>query len=310
MNIAILSRGPYLYSTQSLLRAGVQRGHQMRIIDHTRCHLVLHKNSPQIFYQNMRLSHIDAIIPRVGASVTSLGAAVIEHFDMMNVFSLLGVNALRQSRDKLRSFQKLSRHGIALPKTALVGPPEELRPLINSLGGFPIVIKLLEGTHGNGVVMADNYQQAISMVEAFQKLKERVLVQEFIKEANGADIRALVVGKEVVAVMKRQAIEGDFRSNLHRGAKAFRDRLSKEEQEMVLNTVKIMGLDVAGVDLLRSNRGPLIMEVNASPGLEGIETITGVNVAGKIIAYLEKRFQTWNQKRIDGERANEERVTI
>jgi len=290
MNIAILSRGPTLYSTQSLLRAGVQRGHQMRIIDHARCHLLIQQGKPQIFYDNIRLSHIDAIIPRIGASITNQGAAVIEHFEMMNVFSLLQASALQQARDKMRSLQKLSRSGIPVPKTALVSPTEELRPIINAVGGLPVVIKLLESTHGQGVVMANTHQQARSIIEAFQKLRERVLIQEFIKEANGADIRALVVGSEVVAVMKRQAIDGEFRSNLHRGANAFRDQLTNEEKEIVKQTVKLMNLEVAGVDLLRSSRGPLIIEVNASPGLEGIETITGVRVGSKIIRHLERCY--------------------
>jgi ribosomal protein S6--L-glutamate ligase len=305
MNIAILSRGPTLYSTQSLIRAGIQRGHQVRVIDHTRCHLFIEKGRPQIYYDNLRLSHIDAIIPRVGASVTAYGAAVIEHFEMMNVFSLMRPQALQQARDKLRSLQKLARSGIPAPKTALIGPTEDLLPMINVVGGLPIVIKLLESTHGEGVVMAETHQQALSIIEAFQRLKERVLIQEFIREANGADIRALVIGNEVVAVMKRQAAEGDFRSNLHRGASAGRDRLTEEETELVKRTVKVMGLEVAGVDLLRSDRGPLVIEVNASPGLEGIETITGVPVAAKIIQHLENRYQAWRELQKERRKTNQ-----
>ena len=302
MNIAILSRGPYLYSTQSLVKAGVRRGHRVRVIDHTRCHLILEKGSPQIFYENMRLSNIDAIIPRVGASVTAQGASVIEQFELMKVFSLLKAGPLQQARNKLRSLQKLAHCGIQVPKTALVGPSEELLHLIHAVGGLPIVIKLLEGTHGTGVLLAENKQQAFSMVEAFQKLKERILIQEFIKEADGADIRALVVGNNVVAVMKRQAGKGEFRSNLHRGAIATRDKLTEAEKEVVKKTVQVMGLEVAGVDLLRSERGPLIMEVNASPGLEGIETTTGVDVAGKIIDHLQWRYNTWKEIRRERKR--------
>lgn len=295
MNIAILSRGPQLYSTQSLLRAGIQRGHQMRIIDHTRCHLMIQRGKPQIFYNNMRLSHIDAIIPRVGASVTAYGAAVIEQFEMMGVFSLLRPQALQQARDKLKTLQKLSSSGLPVPKTILVGPTEDLVPMINTLGGLPVVIKLLESTHGQGVLLAETHRQAVSIIEAFQRLKERILIQEFIKEAGGADIRALVVGADIVAVMKRQAKAGEFRSNLHLGANAARDQLSDRESELVKKAVRMMGLEVAGVDLLRSDRGPLIMEVNASPGLEGIQTITGVNVSKKIMEYLEMRYRIWRE---------------
>lgn len=276
----------------------------MRIIDHTRCHLLIQKGKPQIFYENMRLTHIDAIIPRVGASVTAHGATVIEHFEMMGVFSILRAPALQQARDKLRSLQKLSRCGLSVPKTALVGPAEDLLPLINAVGGLPVVIKLLESTHGQGVVLAESYRQAVSIIEAFQKLKERVLIQEFIKEANGADIRALVVGSEIVAVMKRQAGEGEFRSNLHLGANAMLDRLTEEETDLVRKAVRMMGLEVAGVDLLRSDRGPLVMEVNASPGLEGIETITGVGVAVKIIEHLETRYRLWRETQKENRKFN------
>lgn len=267
----------------------------MRVIDHMRCHLLVEENKPQIFYENLQLSHIDAVIPRVGASVTAHGATVIEHFEMMEVFSILRAQALLQARDKLRSIQRLSFHGIPVPRTALLGPQEELMPVINAIGGLPIVIKLLESTHGEGVLLAENHHQVLSIIEAFQKLGQRVLLQEFIREANGADIRALVIGDEVVAVMKRQAAHGDFRSNLHRGARAFMDQLTAEEENIVKKTVRIMELEVAGVDLLRSNRGPLIMEVNASPGLEGIETTTGVRVASKIIEHVEKRHIHWHK---------------
>lgn len=291
MNIAILSRGPQLYSTQSLWRAGANRGHQMRIIDHTRCNLVIERGLPEIYYENHPLSTLDAVIPRIGASVTSIGASVINQFEMMGVFTVARADALLQSRDKLRCLQKLSRFGIEIPKTVFVTPGAEISPLINLVGGIPVVIKLLESTHGIGVILAEALNQAESVVEAFQKLKERIILQEFIKEADGADIRALVVAGEVVAAMKRKAKEGEFRSNLHRGASSTLIKLSDREEKLVKKAVRIMGLDVAGVDILRSKRGPLLMEVNASPGLEGIESTTQVDVAGKIIDHIERRVR-------------------
>jgi ribosomal protein S6--L-glutamate ligase len=289
MNIAILSRGPQLYSTQSLYRAGLRRGHYMHIIDHTRCTLVVDRGAPQVYYDDFRLNSIDAVIPRIGASVTSQGAAVINQFEMMNAFTVARAEALLQSRDKLRCLQKLSRCGIDTPRTVFAAPGQNLSHLINLVGGLPIVIKLLESTHGIGVLLAESYHSAESAVEAFQKLGGRVLLQEFIAEAQGADIRAFVVAGEIVATMKRQAQEGEFRSNLHRGASSTAIHLNEHEQQLVKKTVRMMGLDVAGVDILPSNRGPLIIEVNASPGLEGIETTTQVDIAGKIIDFVEKR---------------------
>ena len=252
MNIAILSRGPQLYSTQSLWRAGANRGHQMRIIDHTRCNLIIERGIPQIYYENHPLNMLDAVIPRIGASVTSVGAAVINHFEMMGVFTVARADALLQSRDKLRCLQKLSRFGIEVPKTIFITPGSEIAPLVQLVGGPPVVIKLLESTHGVGVILANELQQAESVVEAFQKLKERIIVQEFIREAEGADIRALVVAGQVVAAMKRKAKAGEFRSNLHRGATSTLIKLSDREEKLVKKAVRIMGLDVAGVDILRS----------------------------------------------------------
>lgn len=291
MNIAILSKGPQLYSTQSLIRAGIRRGHHMRVIDHTRCNLVINNGGAQVIYEDQRIRRIHAIIPRIGASVTMHGAAVINQFEAMNVFTVAKADALIQSRDKLRCLQILARFRLPVPKTLLVGAGQELSELIRHVGGLPVIIKMAESTHGVGVVLAETFATAESIVEAFRKLKEKVLLQEYIVESSGADVRVLVVGGEIIAAMKRQAKEGEFRSNLHRGASSEPIRLEEEEEELVKKAVKLLGLDVAGVDLLRSKRGPLIIEVNASPGLEGIETTTGIDIAGKIIEFIEKRTE-------------------
>ena len=291
MKIAILSRGPQLYSTQSLLRAGLERRHEMHIVDHTRCSLLIERGKARVYYDGYPLPRFDAIIPRIGASVTLQGAAVISHFEAMGAFTVARNEALMQSRDKLRCLQKLARCGIEVPRTLAVVPGQELHPLLPHIGGLPVVIKLLESTHGMGVILAENFRTASSIIEAFQRKGERLLIQEFIKEAQGADIRVLVVAGQVVAAMERQAQAGEFRSNLHLGASASAIELSPQEIELAQKVAQIMGLDVAGVDFLRSRRGPLVMEVNASPGLEGIEGYTGVDVAGKIIAFVEQRVR-------------------
>lgn len=291
MKIAILSRGPQLYSTQSLVRAGIKRGHFMHIVDHTRCTLAVGRGRPKIYYNDYPLERFDAVIPRIGASVTSQGASVISQFEMMQCFTVARSEALLQARDKLRCLQKLVRCGIEVPRTASVVAGQDLMPMLHEVGGLPVVVKLLESTHGNGVILAETYRTAESVIEAFQRLGERIIIQEFIQEAKGADIRALVVAGEVVATMKRQARGGEFRSNLHRGATAEVVSLGEQEEEAVLRSVKMLGLDVAGVDFLRSRRGPLVMEVNASPGLEGIEGVTGVDVAGRIIEFIERRHE-------------------
>ena len=291
MNIAILSRGPQLYSTQSLFRAGIKRGHHVQIIDHTRCDLLVEKNFVEVYYENLPLEHLDAIIPRIGASVTNQGAALINHLELMNIFSVARPNALLQSRDKLRTLQKLSRFGIDIPKTVFVNSTANLGRMVEELGGFPIVVKLLEGTHGIGVILSENISNAEATIEAFHRMKEQVLIQEFIREAEGADIRVIVVDGQVVAAMKRQARPGEFRSNLHRGASSELVKLTAREEHVAKKAVRIMGLDVAGIDLLRSSRGPLVMEVNASPGLEGIETTTGIDVSGKIFDFIEKKVR-------------------
>lgn len=295
MRIAILSRNPNLYSTHSLYRAAFRRGHQVEVIDHTHCNLIIEKNIPQIFYQGRRLIGIDAVIPRIGASVTSYGAAVIKQFELMNIYTLLRSDALLQARDKLRCLQKLSVAGIDVPRSFIAYQTLELPALLDQLPNGPVVIKLLESTHGAGVVIAESRQSAISIIEAFSNTGNRVMVQEYIEEAGGADIRVLVAGGEIVTAMKRQAVDGEFRSNLHRGAAAVPVELSEKEIAIVKKAVKVMGIDVAGVDLLPSRRGALVMEVNASPGLEGIETTTGVDVAGAIINYVSRRVKRWKE---------------
>ena len=250
---------------------------------------MIDQDVPQVYYEMERLQDIDAVIPRIGASVTSQGVAVVNQFEIAHVFSVAKAEAILRSRDKLRCLQKLAKSGVPSPKTLLAGPGQDIVPYIQLLGGLPVVIKMLESTHGVGVILAESYHNAESTVEAFQKLNGQVLIQEFIAEAGGADLRAFVVAGEIVAAMKRQAREGEFRSNLHRGAASIPVELTEEESQMVKKAVRLIGLDVAGVDLLRSNRGPLIMEVNASPGLEGIETTSGVDIAGMIIQFIEQR---------------------
>ena len=291
MKIGILSRGPHLYSTRSLLRAAIRRGHTVKVIDHTRCNLVFERGFSRIECDLATLRNFEAIIPRIGASVTAQGAAVINGFEMMNVFTTVRSEALLLSRNKLRSLQKLARCGVDIPKTFFITPGQDIKAMIDSLGGLPVVIKLLEGTHGAGVILAESRENLQATIEAFHRLKGTILVQEYIREAQGSDIRAIVVAGEIVATMKRQAREGEFRSNLHRGATAERAILTAEEESIIKDAVRVMGLDVAGVDILRSSRGPLVMEVNASPGLEGIETATGIDVSGKIIYFIEKRYK-------------------
>lgn len=288
MNIAILSRGPQLYSTQALLKAAESRGHRVFIIDHLFCSIVIEKGYPQVYYGENMLRGIDAIIPRIGASVTFQGAAITRQFEMMGVFSVASSEALLRSRDKLRCMQLLSMADIGLPKTAFANYTDNAQELIDAVGGPPLIIKLLKGTHGLGVILAENNTTAESVIESFNRIRERIIVQEFIAESEGADVRAFVVDGVVIAAMKRRARPGEFRSNLHRGATAIHIKLTKEEEETALKAVKMLGLHVAGVDMLQSNRGPLVLEVNPSPGLEGITTTTGIDVAGKIIEFIEK----------------------
>lgn len=289
MNIVILSRGPHLYSTKSLYKAATARGHRVEVVDHTDCNLLLEKGRLNIAYKDRFLDDVDAIIPRIGSSVTLQGAAVIQQFELMKVFTVARSHALLQARDKLRCLQKLASCGLDVPHTVFIGQARDLETLIDQVGGLPVIVKITESTHGSGVLLAETYRNAENVVEAFHRLKERVMIQEFIRESAGVDIRVLVVAGRVVAAMKRKARQGEFRSNLHRGAAAVAETLSAREKELAIKATQIMGLDVAGVDLLRSDRGPLILEVNASPGLEGIENTTGVNVAGRIIQFIERK---------------------
>lgn len=288
MKIGILSRSSSLYSTKRLVEAAKARGHDVEVIDTLKCYMDITSKKPMVHYQNRELSDFDAIIPRIGASITFYGTAVIRQFEMMGVFSLNESVAISRARDKLRSLQLLSRKGIGLPITGFAHNTKMTQDLIKLVGGAPLVIKLLEGTQGKGVVLAETDKAAESVIDAFREMDANILVQEFIKEANGSDIRCFVIGDEVVASMKRTAKPGEFRSNLHRGGTAEIIEITKEEKEAAIGATKALGLSVAGVDLLRSTRGPLIMEVNSSPGLNGIETATGKDVAGMIIEYLEK----------------------
>ncbi|MBN8575470.1 MAG: 30S ribosomal protein S6--L-glutamate ligase [Cyclobacteriaceae bacterium] len=302
MNIAILSRDPKLYSTRRLKEAGEKRGHKVEIIDHMKCVLLIEKKNPMVWYNGRRLDYFDAIIPRIGASVTFYGAAVVRQFEMMKVFTAVESQALIRSRDKLRSLQILSRAGLGLPKTIFMDYSRDTEGVIEAVGGAPVVIKLLEGTQGLGVVLAENKKAAQSVIEAFHGVKTRIIVQEFIKEAKGSDIRAFVVNGEVVGAMKRQATrEGEFRSNLHRGGVATVVKLDRHEKHAAIEAAKKMGLGVAGVDMLPSKRGPLIIEVNSSPGLEGIEGATKVDIAGKIYLYLEEHA---GKKKIQKDKIN------
>ncbi|HTJ50792.1 MAG TPA: 30S ribosomal protein S6--L-glutamate ligase [Cyclobacteriaceae bacterium] len=288
MNIAILSRNSKLYSTKRLKQACEARGHKVEVIDHLKCVLFIEKKNPVVLYQGKRLDYFDAVIPRIGASVTFYGAAVVRQFEMMKVFTAIESQALIRSRDKLRCLQILSRAGLGLPKTIFMDYSRETEGIVEAVGGAPVVIKLLEGTQGLGVVLAENKKAAQSVIEAFHGLHARIMVQEYIKESKGSDIRAFVVDGEVVGAMRRQAKEGEFRSNLHRGGTATVVKLSRAEKATAIMAAKKMGLGVAGVDMLSSKRGPLILEVNSSPGLEGIEGATKVDIAGKIVRYLEK----------------------
>ncbi|MGK7927454.1 MAG: 30S ribosomal protein S6--L-glutamate ligase [Spirulina sp.] len=288
MKIAILSQDPRLYSTKRLKEAGEQQGHKIRVVNYLRCYMNITSRKPTVVYNGHPLESFDAIIPRIGASRTFYGTAVVRQFEVMGVFSANDSQAISRSRDKLRCLQILARDGVGLPVTGFAHATQDIDGLIETVGGAPLVIKLLEGTQGIGVVLAETRQAAKSVIEAFRGLDANILVQEFIEEAKGSDLRCLVVGGKVVAAMKRQGAEGEFRSNLHRGGKAEAVKLTPEERSTAVRSAKAMGLRVAGVDLLRSHHGPVVMEVNSSPGLEGIEKATGIDVAGKIIEFVAK----------------------
>ena len=291
MKIGILSRNPNLYSTRRLVEAAVMRGHDAQVIDHLKCNIEIEQRGPSIFYGEEYLTGFDAVIPRIGASVTFYGTAVVRQFEMMNVFSAVSSRGIVHSRDKLRCLQVLSKEGIGLPKTVFTNYSRNVEHVVSSAGGAPVVLKLLEGTQGLGVVLAENQNAAQSVLEAFNGLRARVIVQEFVKEAKGADIRAFVVDGEVVGAMKRQGKPGEFRSNLHRGGTSQIIELTVEEKYTAILAAKAVGLGIAGVDMLQSERGPLVLEVNSSPGLEGIEKTTQSDIANKIIEYIERNVK-------------------
>jgi ribosomal protein S6--L-glutamate ligase len=302
MKIAILSRRDDIYSTRRLVEAANARGHHADVIDTLRCYMNVTSSHPSIHYKGKELPEFDAVIPRIGASVTFYGAAVVRQLKMMGVFCVNDSIAITRARDKLRCLQLLSKKGIGLPITGFAHSLDEIEDLIKMVGGPPLVIKFLEGTQGIGVILVETAKAARSMIEAFLGLKVNILVQEYIKEAGGADIRCFVVGNDVVAAMKRQSKSSEeFRSNLHRGGTAVAVEITDEEREMAINAARIIGLNVAGVDIVRSNRGPLIIEINASPGLEGIENATGIDVAGKIIDLIEDSVKSDKHRSRDRE---------
>jgi ribosomal protein S6--L-glutamate ligase len=295
LKIAILSRNKNLYSTKRLIESIEKRGHKPLVLDHLKCDIVIEQDKPTIYYDGEKIKHVAAVIPRIGASVTFYGAAVVRQFEMMHIPSAVESQALVRSRDKLRSLQILARSNVGMPKTVFTNYSKEVAKIIDSVGGAPLIVKLLEGTQGVGVVLAPTKKAAESIIEAFHSMKARVIVQEFISEAKGADIRAFVIGNKVVGAMKRQGKEGEFRSNLHQGGSGTLIKLSKTEREVAKTAAKAMNLSIAGVDLLQSDRGPLVLEVNSSPGLEGIEKTTGKDVAIEVIKYVEKLIERSNK---------------
>lgn len=300
MKLAILSQDPKLYSTSRLREAAEQRGHHVKVVDYMRCYINVATNSPCVMYSGKRLEHYDAVIPRVGASNTFYGTAIVRQFELMSVFTANTSQAISRSRDKLRCMQILAREAIGLPITGFAHSTQDTDGLINMVGGPPVIIKLIEGTQGIGVVLADTYNSAKSMIEAFRGLSAHILVQEFIKEADGEDIRAFVVGDKVIAAMRRKAAAGEFRANIHRGGKSEKVELTEEETVTAVMAAKAVGLNIAGVDMLRSNSGPKVLEINSSPGLQGIESATGIDVAGLIIEFLAETLLTNKKTQFQG----------
>lgn len=296
MKIAILSRNASLYSTQRLKEACEAAGHEVRVIDYLRCVIDITSHRPALWYGGDKLEGYDAVIPRIGATHTFYGTAVVRQFEMMGVFSVVESQGLSRSRDKLRSLQLLAAEGVGLPVTSFAHSYKDVGGLIDLAGGAPLIVKLLEGTQGMGVVLAETRKAAESVIGAFRQLNANVIVQEFIKEAGGSDIRAFIVGNRVVAAMQRTAAAGEFRSNVHRGGTATRVRLTPEERATAKRAAKILGLNVAGVDLMRSNHGPVVLEVNSSPGLEGIEGSTNIDVAGKVVSFIEANAKPGRQR--------------
>ncbi|KTC84833.1 30S ribosomal protein S6--L-glutamate ligase [Legionella brunensis] len=289
MKIAILSTNPQLYSHKRLKAAGEEAGHEISIINPLYCYMNVATSNPQVHYRGSEtLPKFDAVIPRIGASLTFYGTALLRHMETMGIYTLNESIAISRSRDKFRALQLLARKGIPMPRTSFALSPDDTEDLIRMVGGAPLVIKLLEGTQGKGVILADSHQSAVSIINAFKEMSTNILVQEFIEESRGTDIRCFVIGDKVVAAIKRQAKEGEFRANVHQGGKALKVKLSPQERAIAIAAAKTMGLKVAGVDLIRSNHGPLVLEINSSPGLEGIEKATHVNIASKIIQYIEK----------------------
>ena len=302
MKLALLCRNPDLYSHKRLVEAAEARGHDIDVIDHLRCFIDIASNDPEVHYEGESLKGYDAVIPCIGASVTFFGTAVLRQFEMMGVYPVNESVAIARSRDKLRSMQLLSREDVGMPVTVFAHRTSDAAELLKIVGGAPVVIKLLEGTQGIGVVLGETPKAAESIIQAFGGVKTNILVQQFVKEANGEDIRCLVIGDKVVAAMIRRGKKGDFRSNLHRGGSAESVKITPQERATAVKSARTMGLNVCGVDLLRSHDGPVVMEVNSSPGLEGVETATGIDVAGKIIDFIEKnakpgRTQTRSQRK-------------
>ncbi len=299
MNLIILSRNPALYSTDALVQAAIARGHSVRVVDYLRCYMNITSSKPRIYLEGEELK-ADAIIPRIAVQHTAYGNAVVRQFEMMGVQTLNDSVAISRSRDKLRSLQLLAKKGVGLPVTGFAHSIDATNELISMCGGAPLVVKLLQGTQGMGVVLAETKKAAESVIEAFKEVRADILVQEYIAESKGADIRCIVLGKKVIAAMERQGMDGEFRSNLHRGGKAKKISITAEERKTAIKAAKIMGLNLAGVDLLRSARGPLVIEVNSSPGLEGIENATNKNCADAIIQFLENSIKEKKPKSIDG----------
>lgn len=296
MKIALLSRAPNAYSTKRLIEAAEKHQHEVQLIHHNQCYMQIDRNKPSIFYQGKLLPAFDAVIPRIGASSTFYGCSVLRQFEASGTYVLNSSLAITRSRDKLRALQLLTRKGLGLPTTVFSHSSHDIKSLIDLAGGTPIIVKLLQGTQGVGVVLIEKRREAESIIEAFYQLKASFLIQEYIQEAQGADIRCFVVGDHVVAAMKRQAKAGEFRSNIHQGGSAQQVEITEEERHTAIQAAKVMGLHVAGVDMLRSSRGPLIMEVNSSPGLEGIEKTTGLDIANQIIKYIEEHAGSTSPK--------------
>ena len=292
MRLVILSRGPNLFSTQALVLAAEKRGHHVRVLDTLQFDIRVSRRNPELFYQSEPIGPVDAVIPRIGASITFFGLAVVRQFEMMGIYCVNESQAIARSRDKLRCLQILSRHDIGLPPTVYTRQAEHVPGCIDRVEGLPVVVKLLEGTQGIGVVLAETESTASSVIEAFHGLDQNILIQKFIREAKGADIRALVVGRRVVAAMKRRAVAGEFRSNLHRGATSLKLRLPAEFKKTALAAARVLGLRVAGVDLIESKEGPMVMEVNSSPGLEGVQKTTAIDVAAAVFEHIEQEVVT------------------